>query len=429
MIRLFGDEKSSYVLITAKMPQGMSVEDGRIGSAYIYMQGRKNKYKEIIHMKKSVFLMTMLLLLMILSGCSSEGQGGVSDGIFDDNSDTGSSFSGSYGNIAGDYIYRGVNTADGYLILKYSLKTGEVDTVCQDPFCTHLDSSCLFYLDHGSKVSYIGNTVYFEMTDDSDKSTILSYDAESMCVETVFLTEGRIGTIFSYDYDLFFDVISNTETGTSNEYVRFDTESGTTTKITAESNASIYTIKNERIIWKKGSSYYSTDLDGKNKEVMDRSTEVFGYVYSTTVTTEGKITMHNLTHDLYRQKKGSDEKTLIASNIWAYTVYRDKIIYLVALPEEEQQVINSNAYAKDYDIFGGNVYIMDLDGSNARLLCHAESCYILGAEGFVENEWCSGDWLGLRLCPTEEDTETGASYYTDMLFVNTVTGEYVVCRY
>ena len=380
--------------------------------------------KEIVCMKKHTIAAMMLTTLLILAGCGSDVPQNTSG---TNTSDKTNYESASYGTVEGEYIYRNVHDEENNrdLLLKYSVKTGEVDTVCQDPFCTHSDSDCLFYLKQTSQVVYIGNTVYFTTEDESEHDIICAYDPATMQAEAVFSTEDKIAAVFQYSYDLYIET-NTADENVERKIIRLNTQTQTTQEIKFDSNADIYEIKYDRITWKKGTAYYSTDLDGKTKKNMENNKDVLGYVYDSEVTTEGFITFRNLTMDLYRREKGTDNKIKIASGIGPYTFYRDKILYFVPLPMEEQEKIYSDSSRTDYDCYGGNVYIMDLDGDNASLLCHAENCYISGMSSDRYNEWCCGDWIGIML---KDADPYSARDFADMLIVNVATGEYVVCRY
>ena len=79
------------------------------------------------------------------------------------------------------------------------------------------------------------------------------------------------------------------------------------------------------------------------------------------------------------------------------------------------------------DEWGGNVYVMNSDGSDAHLLCHVEDFYY----GNMPPIAC-GDWVGIisQNYYPNENSWGGAGYcLTDMLVVNVVTGEYKFIKY
>ena len=48
--------------------------------------------------------------------------------------------------IQGDYIFNSSENGSVDLVLKRNVHTGECTTVCNDPFCTHDNPSCRFYI-------------------------------------------------------------------------------------------------------------------------------------------------------------------------------------------------------------------------------------------------------------------------------------------
>ena len=76
----------------------------------------------------------------------------------------------------------------------------------------------------------------------------------------------------------------------------------------------------------------------------------------------------------------------IAKEIGPVQKINNSCVYFIPEDLEEQRLVYSTEAEKMYDIFGGKVYIMDLDGSNVRLLCQVDDCDIKGLSGKANNK-------------------------------------------
>ena len=185
------------------------------------------------------------------------------------------------------------------------------------------------------------------------------------------------------------------------------------------------------IIWKEGNKYLSTDLDGDDTGVytFNYGRQWGGYRYRWEVDENEDITI--FTQTIYRKDPATKEEIVVAEHIGPSYFYGDKILYFMY---EENPRVWAVMDGLDYtDRFGGNVYIMNMDGSDNRLLCHVDDCVIGMTSTSRNNEYNCGDWVGIDveniyLRPNgPELTEEYTS--TDMLIVNVVTGEYKLIRY
>ena len=104
----------------------------------------------------------------------------------------------------------------------------------------------------------------------------------------------------------------------------------------------------------------------------------------------------------------------------------ESIVYYLPIPLDEQKKYNWDEENPTYDIYGGRVYIAKLDGSENRLLCHAEDCIII-QDG---SELYSGDWMGIRIAKCVVDAKGNRTdRRSALLLVNLKTGEYPVSRF
>ena len=328
------------------------------------------------------------------------------------------------GTVAGDYIYNVISFDSYTLLMKYHIPTGTASTVCQDPFCTHNTMTCPFAVASLSMAS-VGNVLYFTRCID-DQTYIYSYNGDDMQLEEIYVSNGVLSRLFSYNYYLYFT--EKLPTNVENEYkttiYRLDTQSGALETIDCgHSFATIDEVKADRIIWKEGNSYFSTDLDGNGERKYDRTfrKEWGNYIYTWDFT-EGNYSK------MYRKDPSTQEEIVVFDElVWQFFFYGDKILYFK--PVEDPEVWYSDAWGDYYDELGGNVYVMNLDGSDKRLLCHVEDCVIMGTSFYRNNEMCCGDWIGLNTWAYYESPTGPMLTGPDLLLVNIVTGEYKHVKY
>ena len=324
------------------------------------------------------------------------------------------------GTVPGDYLY---HSNDGVL-LKYHIPTGTVSTVCPDPFCTHEEwsSACEFQVSW-PRMAAIGNTLYYIVESD-EQIHLRSYNGDDMKIEEIRTSNGMIGNPFTYNYYLYFweKLPTKVEEEFKYTHYRLDTQSGVLEVIDCGYEAArIYTIEAGRIVWKRGNEYFSTDLNGDDEDVyvMNFSRPYGNYTYRWECSEDYKYYTK-----IYRKDHTTGEEIVISDEkLEFFYFYGDKILYFK--PVENPEIWYSDEYGTSYDTLGGNVYVMNLDGSDKRLLCHVDDCPILGMSSHRNNQLCSGDWVGiLTWCIYD-----GGVQETDMLIVNVVTGEYKHIKY
>lgn len=338
------------------------------------------------------------------------------------------------GTVAGDYIYRAIHVANKGLVIKYHIPTGTATTVCRDPFCDHDAVTCPFALGP-SQISAIGNVLYYVVrNEDNEQMHLRSYDGDSLKIEEIHTSNGVIGNLFAYNYYLYF--FEKLPTGLEEEFkttvYRLDTQSGALDVIDCgHPLAKIYSVEDNMIIWEEGNKYLSTDLDGDGTDVytFDYGRQWGGYRYRWEVHETGNIMIFDQT--IYRQDPVTKQEIVVAQHIGPSYFYGDKILYFMY---DENPRVWAVLDGLDYtDRFGGDVYVMNLDGSDNRLLCHVDDCVIGMTSTSRNNEYNCGDWVGIDVeniyqrpnGPELTDEFTS----TDMLIVNVVTGEYRLIRY
>ena len=323
------------------------------------------------------------------------------------------------GNIGGDYIYY----MESLVLLKYHIPSGTATTVCQDPFCSHgLHTECPFAVTF-SGYAAMGNLLYYTKEIDG-QWRLRSYDGDSMQIQELRVSNGVIHHLFTYNYYLYF---SESKRGglTDTVIYRLDTQSGALDVIDCDyPYAAIYKIEAGRIVWEKGDEYFSTDLSGEDEREYSemRQREWGNYVYKWDVAPGGGVAK------LYRKNLSTGEEALIAQDVFRLYFYGDKIIYFKRL--DEPRVVTTEAGKSIKDEWGGNVYVMNSDGSNKHRICHVEDFYYAGMSASRNNELVCGDWVGMLSQNYYVDEYGQVKFWVaDMLVVNVVTGEYKFIKY
>ena len=324
------------------------------------------------------------------------------------------------GTVAGDYVY---NIIDGNVLIKYHIPTGTASWVCPDPFCDPKSSiDCPFRVKGERNFTAIGNMLYYTVEVD-EQWHLRSYDGDSMKIEELRTSNGVLNRLFSYNYYLYFSELEVVDWSIVNTTVyRWDTQSGKTVTIDCGyPGAEIEDIEAGRIVWEKGDTYFSTDLDGEDEReyspILQR--EWGEYVYTWTLDSNYRYT------GLYRKDRSTNQKIVIVQDFDWFYFYGDKVVYWKRT--DTPRYVTSDDGKRMKDEWGGNVYIVNSDGTNNHLLCHVEDfCYAM-----LPPIAC-GDWVGIISSNyyTHELSLGGAGYcLTDMLMINVVTDEYKLIKF
>lgn len=323
------------------------------------------------------------------------------------------------GTVAGDYIY----SMNQLMLIKYHIPSGTATTVCQDPFCDH-NIQCPFNVpDHW--YAAIGNILYYSKKIDG-QSHLRSYDGDSMQVEEIRVSDGVISRLFTYNYYLYFSESESSDGGLINTVIyRWDTQSDAFDMIDCGyPYARIHKIEAGRIVWEQGNKYFSTDLNGEDereyKNILQR--EWGQYVYRWELDSNGGIV------GLYRKDLTTNQEILLEDSLDDFYFYGDIILYWKKT--ESPRVVTTKTGIQIKDEWGGNVYVMNSDGSNKHQICHVEDFYYGGLSTRRNNEYVCGDWVGLISQNYYADEYGGIQLWlADMLVVNVVTGEYKLIKF
>ncbi len=325
------------------------------------------------------------------------------------------------GTVAGDYIYRMLLTSDTSepILVKYQLTTGQATTVCQDPYCMHRDESCAFYLTRDTPLVAIGNTVCFSRKDASGVCSIVTYDGTDMTPDEIYRGDDEVVALYPYQYHFYYILLKDRQT----VLYRYDTRSKESEQVMPITIGFFSHIENDWIYCKASAdAYYIYDLDG-NYLPRAKIDDYRGYLYENR-DTHTTAAFRDFTVSVYRTPVREQSWEKIAQGVGPWQKIHDRILYFVPIPMEMQKKYSVGEIPQ-YDYWDGNVYSMKLDGSDARLLCHAEEVVITGLASTPENRLICGDWMGILVSKkqgSDNDRYAGA----DLLLVNLRTGAFRV---
>ena len=376
-------------------------------------------------MKKSLWLITLVALCILTCSCGQKEQQlelPTYERITESQLEYGEIETGT---VAGDYIYRSMEVSGMTLLLKYHIPTGTVSPVCQDPFCTHerYASSCQFTV-RTFRIASIGNILYYVIEIDGQHH-LRAYDGDAMTIDEVRISDGVLTRLFRYNYYLYFTEILPTknEGETKTTVYRVDTRSGALEVIDCgRPYAEIELIEVGRIVWAEGEKYFSTDLDGDDARVYEQDYCREWGKYKLRWEWGGKAY-----EKIYCKDLTVGEEVLIAEDVADFYVYGDKMVYFKFAPV---RIVMDDSGVEVKDYYGGNVYIVNLDGSDNRLLCHVEDFVFLCGSSDRNNEFICGDWIGfISESYHVSSGNTPELLVTNMLLVNVISGEYRLIKY
>jgi hypothetical protein len=374
-------------------------------------------------MKKSLWLITLVALCILTCSCGQNQPDRPIKPSYEKITESELKVAGvETGNVGGEYVFY----ADNGILLKYHIPTGTAAIVCPDPFCPHqrYGSSCQFAVESRLMTS-IGNVLYYTMVDQEWHQYLRSYGADSMKVEEIRATNGRLSRIFSYNYYLYFSehLPTKVEGEFTTTVYRLDTQSGALEVIDCgHPFARMELIEAGRIVWVDDLKYYSTDLDGDDWRIYEQN-----YCREW-----GKYRLRwelgKWTYDkIYCKDLNTKEEVLIAKDVADFFVYGDKMLY-VKFVENPQVWITVDGQDQK-DLYGGDIYVVNLDGTDDKLLCHVEDFIYAGPSADRNNEFVCGDWVGFSSENYYDEKGYPSLTFTDMLVVNVITGEYRFIKY
>ncbi len=365
-------------------------------------------------MKKIICALLTVIFVLALFACDKSGGGGEdhTGEVYED-----------FGNVAGDYLFYNAKTKieDFEPVLKYDVHTGEISTLCPDPFCTHMDDNCFFH--SVAFMTYIGNKVYFAKKDvKTGKHGIYEFDVDTESGGFIYYVDTTVIQLTSYYYDLYFKVSKSTN------YIKLNAKTKETSELKNSGyGGMIQSVRNGKIVWYRqegdDTSYYITDLDGNMiEDNVTGSLSTGLYKYRSELHDKKR---RNIAFDKYLTKPGEEEK-LIFENVGPGGPYKDVYIGF--------DVYDSDKYETEF----ASVWISDADGTNKKtIISDPDRKLHLLNWSQSGNDMVCGDYIGIRLGPEkynygiiDGNDENYENYpECDMLIINIRTGEYKTARY
>ncbi len=315
----------------------------------------------------------------------------------------------------GDYIFNSSTNGKVELVLKRNVHTGECTTVCNDPFCTHDNPSCPFYIT--LYVVGIGNTMYgIRIDTENTTNYIYSYNVDTDEYKIVYKKDGGLylEELFSYGKYLFFY-----ESGAGIK--RIDTVSGETVDVNRHGKFSF--LRDGMIIWEKSDySYVATDLIGNDPKPYEPLI-YGGYMHRHEV-------VKQVFTSVYRMNRDGETETALYENVHSSMRVKDYIVYYGVFDDMEKHPINPDDPEEGETWNNGDIYYMPVATGESVLLCHVDGVTLL-SDDLPGNHFVCGDWKGFRIKPTKQfiDKMGYEADSNDMVIVNVKTGEYHISRY
>ena len=337
-----------------------------------------------------------------------------------------------------DYIFDTWNNR----LIKYNVITGTATSAHLDPLCSHNDYNCPVY-GINTEICVVDNFVYFGKTNrEKMQQNIFKYDyVNDKIIETkidISLLNFFVVDNFLYVWN---PVIQN-DGEAKYELLKYDLEKKKHYTLTDAplDNTSMYIWhSSERIYWYylSGTSYESYSSTYEYTDIRSELIEGVtsgGYLYTSKPNYEDPQSYYErMNFTLYRKNISDESISVICEELSFYIEVDGKIIYLVPVKEpkfsKRSETYSTSGY---YDNYEGKVYVMNVDGSDKRLLCDASECNINMLCITATNNPVAQDYIGIKLYGPNIGWSGVSQPYgesPDMLIVNVNTGEYKIATY
>lgn len=357
-----------------------------------------------MNIKKMLF--STLAALILLTSCSAS----------TNRNPTGKSGEADAGNLADDYIILTMENQDALYLGKVNIHTGSLTPLCTDPVCNHFDMSCPMY---GINPAFIqdGDILYFSREGGYDniieRIGLFAYNLRTGEFEKLISCDKdkiddfpdnffKAGDYLFYYCDRMKEVASEEEVSIENRYFdiyRFDIKTGANEKIGDTTDfpipfsAPVMLESDEQTIeWEMGNLVVSTDYDFNilKSEEIDLSNRVFEkgeYTYSVKTAADPDAAAVGA-WDFYIIDSDGDEK-LIMENMLSYIHLTDCIVYTKYIKDKCELLYSKDEVenlAEDYyDYINHDLYIVNVDGTDNRLLGTVEDPYIDNSHIYMFN--------------------------------------------
>lgn len=353
-----------------------------------------------------------------------------------------------------NYVYTMWKTPDTSVSTLYRINvlnaTGA--PVCPDPLCGHDTNECPFYGINTEGSGIVGSSIYYLRGSVPMKycRQVCRFDLESGKLAILYENSAAtIARLFVFDdYVYFLELVGDGKESPTYTFrlMRYSIRDGKTTDLGntgAAKNTDIYASVDGRLYWEDAGgaeTYFSTDIDGKNRMDGDRLPDLTrsgNYsVMTENIQVIDRAYINMYTCDVVSKNLTSGETSVIVRNNPSFPMIYDGKVFYYRFQKEPLLIgdivdEDSAERKKIFDARGTELYVCDFDGQNDRLLCDiADSGYLFGITNSML--WSSGN--GEYYCTTlisyrqSEDGQTVERGENAIVVINVKTGSYRVAE-
>ena len=387
-------------------------------------------------MKRLILMLIVGAMLFALLSCS--GKNNAPDGkTYTDN-----------------YVYTMWKTSDTSVSTLYRINvlnaTGA--PVCPDPLCAHNASDCPFFSINTTGSGIVGSSIYYLRGSVPMKycRQVCRFNLESGKLEILYENNAAtIARLFVFEDYIYF--LELTDDGKDSPIYAFrlmrygirDRKTVDIGNTGAQKNVDIYACVGGRLYWEDAGgaeTYFSTDIDGKNRmdgdRLPDRTRSGNYSVMTENIQVIDRAYINMYTCDVVSKNLTSGETSVIVRNNPSFPMVYDGKVFYYRFQKEPLLIgdvvdEDSGERKKIFDARGTELYVCDFDGQNDRLLCDiSDSGYLFGITNNML--WSSGN--GEYYCTTlisyrqSEDGQTVERGNNAIVVINIKTGSYKIAE-
>ncbi len=387
-------------------------------------------------MKRLFLLLIVGAMLFALPSCG--GQNNEPDGkMYTDN-----------------YVYTMWKPSDtsAHTLYRIDVLSATGTPVCPDPLCGHDTNECPFYSINTEGSGIAGSGIYYLRGSVPMKycRQVCRFDLESGKLAILYENSAAtIARLFVFDdYVYFLELVGDGKESPTYTFhlMRYSIRDGKTTDLGntgAAKNTDIYASVDGRLYWEDAGgaeTYFSTDIDGKNRMDGDRLPDLTrsgNYsVMTENIQVIDRAYINMYTCDIVSKNLTSGETSVIVRNNPSFPMIYDGKVFYYRFQKEPLligDIVDEDSVErkKIFDARGTELYVCDFDGQNDRLLCDiADSGYLFGITNSML--WSSGN--GEYYCTTlisyrqSEDGQTVERGENAIVVINVKTGSYRVAE-
>lgn len=354
----------------------------------------------------------------------------------------------------GNYVYTMWKPSDtsAHTLYRIDVLSATGTPVCPDPLCGHDTNECPFYGINTEGSGIAGSGIYYLRGSVPMKycRQVCRFDLESGKLAILYENSAAtIARLFVFDdYVYFLELVGDGKESPTYTFhlMRYSIRDGKTTDLGntgAAKNTDIYASVDGRLYWEDAGgaeTYFSTDIDGKNRmdgdRLPDRTRSGNYSVMTENIQVIDRAYINMYTCDVVSKNLTSGETSVIVRNNPSFPMIYDGKVFYYRFQKEPLligDIVDEDSVErkKIFDARGTELYVCDFDGQNDRLLCDiADSGYLFGITNSML--WSSGN--GEYYCTTlisyrqSEDGQTVERGENAIVVINVKTGSYRVAE-